>query len=146
MKMLADAPIFGRLIAQYGRRAFWLQQDNTSAYPACADVIRANFHILNWPPHSPGLFPIELVWALIKRKLKILRFANADPFFTAIFQVWDEILQDMIDNLCGSFPARCQVCVELSGSSLNGHWREVHRVHHEPDRENVPSELTIADK
>jgi hypothetical protein len=62
-----------------------------------------------------------MVWALIKRKLKGLRFANADALFAAIFQVWEEILQDVIDNLCGSFSARCQVCIELSGSSLNGH-------------------------
>jgi hypothetical protein len=46
---------------------------------------------------------------------------GADTIFAAIFQIWDQIPQDVIDNLCESFPARCQVCVELSGSSLNRH-------------------------
>jgi hypothetical protein len=69
-----------------------------------------------------------------------------DALFAAIFQVLEEIPQDVIDNFCGSFPARCQVDVELSGSSLIGHWREVHQVHHELDRKNVPPEPTTADK
>jgi hypothetical protein len=86
-----------------------------------------------------------MVWALIKGKLKGLRFANADALVAAIFQVWQAIPQDVIDNLCVSFPARCQVCVEMSGSSLNEHWREEHGVHHELDRENLPPDPTIAD-
>jgi hypothetical protein len=36
--------------------------------------------------------------------------------------------------LCGS-----EVCVELNGACLNGHWREVHRRHHLADPENVPA-------
>jgi hypothetical protein len=146
VEMLADARIFGRLIAQYGSRGFWRQQDNAPANAACADVIRANFNILNLPPPRADLSPIEMVWALIKHKLKGLRFANANALFAAIFQAWQEIPQDVIDNLCGNFPARCQVRVELSGISLNGHWREVHRVHHELGRENVPPKPTIADE
>jgi hypothetical protein len=87
-----------------------------------------------------------MVWALIKHKLKGLRFANADALFAAIFHVWEDISQDVTDNLCESFSARCQVCVKLSRSSLHGPWREVHRVHHEPDRENVPPERTITEE
>jgi hypothetical protein len=146
MKVLADARIFGHLMTQYGPRGFWWQQDNAPAHAACAGVIRTNFDILNWPPHRPDLSPVELVWALIKHKPKGRRFANAGALFAAIFQVWQEIPHDVIDNLCGSFPARCQVCVELSWSSSNKHWREVHLVHHELDCENVRPEPTIADE
>jgi hypothetical protein len=60
MKILADAWIFGRLIAQYGLRGFWWQQDNAPAHAACVDVICANFNILNWSPHYPNLSPIEM--------------------------------------------------------------------------------------
>jgi hypothetical protein len=87
-----------------------------------------------------------MVWVLIKCKLKSLRFVNADVLFAVMFQVWEEIPEDLTDNLCESFPAQCQECVELSGSSLNGYWREVYRVHHELDRENVSPEPTIADE
>jgi hypothetical protein len=62
-----------------------------------------------------------MVWTLIKRQLGVLRSANADALFEVIFQVWEEIPQDVMDSLCVSFPARGQVCVELSESSLNGH-------------------------
>jgi hypothetical protein len=109
-------------------------------------VTGATFNILNWPAHHPDLSLIEMVWALIKRCLRNLRFANAGALFAAIFQVWEEIPQDVIDNLCQSFAARCQVWVERRGNSLNGHWREVHRVHHKPDRESVHPEAPIADQ
>jgi hypothetical protein len=48
-----------------------------------------------------------MVWVLIKRKLRGLGFASADALFAVIFQVWEEIPQDVVDNLCASFPARC---------------------------------------
>jgi hypothetical protein len=62
-----------------------------------------------------------MIWELIKRKVKGIRLANVDALFAAIFHVSQEIQQEVIDKLCGSFLARCQVRVELSGSSLNGH-------------------------
>jgi hypothetical protein len=45
--------------------------------------------------------------ALIKNKLRDLRFANAEALFTAICQIWEAIPQDVIDDLCGSFPTGC---------------------------------------
>jgi hypothetical protein len=116
------------------------------AHAACTNMICANFNVLNWPAHNPYFSPIEMVWALTRRKLRGLWFVNGDALFAAIFHIWEEIPRDVVNNLCWSFPARCQVCVELSGGSLNGHWRKVHRVHHELDRENVPPESTIADE
>jgi hypothetical protein len=86
-----------------------------------------------------------MVWALIKRKPRGLRFANAGVLF-AVLRVWEEIPQDMIDNLCRSFPPRYQVCIELSRSSLNGYWCEVNRVYHGLDRENALPEPTIAEE
>jgi hypothetical protein len=89
--MLADGRIFGYLIAQYGPRGFWWQQDNALARAAYAGVTRTNFNILNWFPYRPDFSLIEMVWALIICKLRNVPFANADALLAPIFQVWEEI-------------------------------------------------------
>jgi transposase len=38
----------------------------------------------DWPPHSPGVSRIEMVWSIIKRKLKGERFRTADELFSAL--------------------------------------------------------------
>jgi hypothetical protein len=48
-------------------------------------------------------------------------YLDEDEVFAAIEETWDEINQDTIDCLMGSFRARCEVCVELGRESLHGH-------------------------
>jgi hypothetical protein len=145
MRMLADAHIFHRLIEMAGRDGFTWDQDNAPAHGAAWEVIHGQFDILNWPAHSPDLSPIEMVWAVIKRIFRRRRFVDADELFTEISQAWDQIGQEVIDNLCSGFVARCRVCIDVGGKGLNGHWRAVHRIHHEMDQEHVPAELTSAE-
>jgi hypothetical protein len=83
-----------------------------------------------------------MMWAIVKRKLRGSRFATADDLSHAAAEAWDSVDQEVIDNLCSSFVARCRVCVDLRGESLNGHWRTVHRIHHEFDPANTPPEPT----
>jgi hypothetical protein len=81
MKMIADGMIFWRLIRALGTKGFIWQQDNMPPYCPIFDVIHQRFAVLNWPPHSPNLSPIEMIWAIIKRKLKDQRFTTEpDPF------------------------------------------------------------------
>jgi hypothetical protein len=71
-----------------------------------------------------------MVWSIIKGQLKEQRFPDADALFSAIVQAWDSIPQEVADNLCGSFPARCKVCVRIGGASFNEYWGVVHELHH----------------
>jgi transposase len=82
------------------------------------------------PEHSQDLSPIEMIWTIIKCRLKGRRFNNEIELFTAIQAEWDLLVQRTIDNLLSSFRARCQICVAHNGESLKGHWREVHALHH----------------
>jgi hypothetical protein len=103
-------------------------------------VIRNHFNILSWPAHSAGLSPIELIWAIIKRRLKGRRFNDEIGVFTATQTEWDLLDQRTIDNLLSSFRARCQVCVAHNGESLNGHWRDGHALHHGAAPPEIPAE------
>jgi hypothetical protein len=79
-------------------------------------------------------------------KLKGRRFQNADELFLAVQEAWDTIPEIEIDKLVGTFRARCQVCVELGGARLNGHWRRVHEIHHVNDPSSVPRRPTFIEE
>jgi hypothetical protein len=68
------------------------------------------------------------MWALVKKLLRGRRFATKDELFNAMSEAWDSIPMDWINKLCRSFRARCTVCIELDGHSLNGHWGRVKAV------------------
>jgi hypothetical protein len=83
-----------------------------------------------------------MVWSIIKRKLKGKRFRTADELFGALKRAWDEIPQELLDNLVRTFLARCHMCIELDRAYLNGKCRRVHQIHHASDPGHVPEEPT----
>jgi hypothetical protein len=127
---LADHHIFFSLINRFGPKGFIWQQDNAPPHQPCHKVIEERgFFILDWPPHSPDLSPIEMIWSLLKRRLKGRIFKNIEEMFQEIKLEWNSIPQNVIDSLVSSFKARCLVCINHLGGSLNGHWKEVHALH-----------------
>jgi hypothetical protein len=140
MNVLAEAHIFYHLIQVFGERGFIWQQDNAPAHGPGLREIMTRYLTLRWPPHSPDLSPIEMIWSVIKRKLRGRKFGCIEELFAATVTAWREIDQSVMNNLVGSFKARCRVCVKYGGACLNGHWAEVHAEHHRADPTNVPAE------
>jgi hypothetical protein len=146
MQMLADGAIFRWCREKLGPKGFYWQQNNAPAHGPGGEVIAKQFCMLDWPPHSPDLSTIEMLWSVIKRKLKCRTFQNDDELFSAIEIVWNEIPEAEIDKLVGSFRARCQVCVEIEGECVNGHWWRVHQIHHNNDPANVLQDLIFVEE
>jgi hypothetical protein len=98
MQMLADGAIFLQCIEKFGPERFYRQQDNAPADGPSGKVIAKQFCMLNWPPHSPDLSPIEMLWSIIKRKLKGRAFPGDDELFTTIEIAWNEIPEAEIER------------------------------------------------
>jgi hypothetical protein len=49
--------------------------------------------------------------------------------FAALQDAWNRIEEQFVENIYTSMRARCLVCIRHGGESLNGKWREVHRMH-----------------
>ena len=52
--------------------SFILQQDNVPCHNSkytISTIKAAGIEILNWPPHSPDLSPIEKIWSILKSKV-----------------------------------------------------------------------------
>jgi transposase len=94
------------------------QQDNARIHTAIDTQEWFELHgiyVVEWPPHSPDLNPIEHVWNLLKRKLMELHpclyiegKSQSDwrYFEEAIQGSWWAIPQASIDNLIDSMPRR----------------------------------------
>ncbi len=75
----------------YGDADFIFQQDLAPAHTAKCTKIWFNDHgvtVLDWPPNSPDLNPIEKLWSIVKRKMRETRPNNADNLKAAIKATW----------------------------------------------------------
>jgi transposase len=115
-----------RLLPTYnGWRHF--QQDNAQIHRAQevdAWLLSHAISVMEWPPHSPDLNPIEHVWAALKRLLhklhpnvNSLKNNKADKARLAAWvgEAWNAIPQSFIDKLMDSVPRRATACKKARG-------------------------------
>jgi hypothetical protein len=94
------------------------QQDNAKihrSYVAQRWFERHGIHVMEWPPRSPDLNPIEPVWRMLKRKLyelypNLLHCGTSEAdwklFRECISEAWDVLDQNKIDSIIRSMPQR----------------------------------------
>jgi hypothetical protein len=72
----------------------------------------------SWPPNSPGLNPIEMLWAIIKGRMRWDGIHNREEAITNIIDVWNGIDMSIINGLCLSFPRRIQLMIDARGETI----------------------------
>ena len=74
-----------------------------------------NIDVLDWPPQSPDLNPIENLWAIVKRDLKDKNPRNNDELFQLVQQSWENISLQTCQRLIQSLPKRLANVVKNKG-------------------------------
>ena len=93
-------------------------------FPPTADVLLPN----DWPPHSPDLNPMDYtIWSSLARKVYRVKIRNVEHLCERLSQAWNEISQDEIGRVIGSFRKRVKACVKAGGKRFEYTLKKQHR-------------------
>ncbi len=106
----------------FGPQNWLLQEDNARPHTAihtqnCLKKLKINTLPI-WPPYSPDLSPIEIIWAIMKRRIEKYKPTNLQQLMQVISYVWNQLDYFTIDCLVDSFPIRLQKCIENNGDEV----------------------------
>ncbi|GFW15699.1 transposable element Tcb1 transposase [Trichonephila clavipes] len=92
------------------------QQHNARPYTAtvsqdCLHTVTS----LPWPAQSPDLSPIEHIWDHLG--WRVWHLMSLNKLEARVLQIWNEMSQDIIQNLNASMPDRIASCIYARGGS-----------------------------
>ena len=95
----------------------WFQQDNARAHTAEAtkNWMRENeIRVIDWPPYSPDLSPIENVWAVLKYRLCKQEFKTFAELKGAIQEIWSQLDAEFSSSFMRTMEWRIERCIQLN--------------------------------
>ena len=101
-----------------------LQQDNAPIHTSNETKIwlkSKNIDVLEWPPYSPDLNPMENLWGYLVRKVYAnnKQYDSIDELRVSLQKEWNSIGSDVIKNLVSSMPNRIFKLTKSGGSSID---------------------------
>ena len=102
-------------------------QDNTSIHTAnlIKDWLKDHaIEVIEWPPHSPDLNPIENLWSMLKRlvyekhpEIDRLRANDEDIYKLkcALVEAWNALSQEYLDALVELMDDRVEIVYQAHG-------------------------------
>jgi hypothetical protein len=143
--IIARSEMVDRLDRQHGRFKWYFMQDGAPAHRArtTSEFFGQRCLILpGWPPNSPDLNPIEMIWGIVKTHVEKLRPETKEALAVIIQEVWSSLDQEMIDRLVDHFPERLTMVVQAQGRSisqyLSSHRKRISINDMHPDTSFVP--------
>lgn len=82
-------------------------------------LAKKRIKLLEWPPQSPDMNPIEQVWAFIKRELSKYGKMNKNDLKIKIMEIWKSLTPEFIKNYTRSFNKRCKAVYDANGKHTN---------------------------
>jgi len=65
-------------------------------------------HLIDFPPHSPDLNPIENLWSILKSRIESRLARTIDEVEQILKEEWEAIDTSLLQTLAASMPQRCQ--------------------------------------
>jgi transposase len=113
--------LYEKLIPIY-TDAFIFQQDNSSVHKSKKTKLflkQFNVQLLDFPPNSPDLNPIENLWHLIKHYMSKMKDVTKDNFKDKVKECCNNIDYSSIFNIISSMHVRVQKIIENNGDHIN---------------------------
>ena len=105
-------------------QGFLLQHDNARPHVSkCTQNFLSSIGITvlkNWPPYSPDLNIIEVIWAKMKKRVQSASPASVEQLKKVIIDVWQELSIETINKLVQSIPRRLEYVAANDGLTCVG--------------------------
>lgn len=75
--------------------------------------------IINWPPNSPDLNCIEMMWSLMDDQISFYHPTNREELNEAVTLAWNNIKMETVNKLFSSFLRRCFLCLKNRGGCIH---------------------------
>ncbi|RCN46359.1 hypothetical protein ANCCAN_07653 [Ancylostoma caninum] len=96
-------------------------QDNAPAHTSRFTVEKFRewgLSSVEWPPESPDLNPIELVWGRMKTAIRSQRIRNLSDLKTAIKRNWNTLSPELCARYIGGIRKRMMLICEQNGGNI----------------------------
>jgi hypothetical protein len=104
----------------FGSNPCVFQQDNAPCHKServTNFLAHKPFDVMEWPPYSPDMSPIENLWAIIKRKVHTSVVISKEELIARIWIIWkeDPSIQSACRALIEGMPRRVDACIRAKG-------------------------------
>ena len=73
----------------------------------------------NWPPYSPDLNIIEVIWAIMGKRVEMLQPKTIEDLRRIVIEVWDKITFKTINGLVDGITDRLKKVNQSPGQSIH---------------------------
>jgi len=109
------------LIPRFGlrnnSRKIFMQDSAPPHRPAKTFLENEGVQVLDWPPQSPDLNPIENIWGLLKRKFRS-KFDTKVDLVDFVRKHWNDIEESYPEKLYASIPTRIEAVIKMKGGAI----------------------------
>ena len=100
----------------------YLQMDNARyhwATEALEFYLEKNIKVIDWPPYSPDLNPIENTWAIMKQKLDGRKSATMTSLKNELYNICGILEEGLVKKTCISIYDIINDCLNAEGGLTN---------------------------
>lgn len=105
---------------------FVFQQDNDPKHTSklCQQYLQqlereGSITIMKWPPQSPDLNPIELLWEELDREVRKAPPTSTDNMWNKLQEAWARITPETLAKLLGRMPRLCAAVIKNKGGHID---------------------------
>jgi hypothetical protein len=102
----------------YPNEHWWMQQDNAPQHTSHLATRWFHNHgvdLLDFPPYSPDLNPIENLWGILKGRIESRLARTTDELERVLREEWEAVDTQLLSSLTASMPTRCAAVVANRG-------------------------------
>jgi hypothetical protein len=120
--IIKESRVIEELNELHGAFNYYFQEDAAPCHTSAQtrQYMRNICSLLSdWPPNSPDMSPIEMIWGIMKKIINICGITTIEEITQKILDVWQMLPFSIINGIVLSFHGRLLACVEESGKSIS---------------------------